>query len=502
MEKTADETLPSLGRDAPAALRTLTATRRFWIIFAIVAGSAVFRVGMLVRWRAELAPPDINSFASQAESLTYAFSSWTEDRWAAVDEWFHRHRKPPMFSGLMALLTVAGRHLGADVRMIEAAYCLAFVGGLWMLRPAWLILRRLGDERIALAGLALFAVSRIAVEFSAKPLSETLYAGLFLYSVEMLLCGLLYRRAGSDLLGRRVGAFLAAGVLAGLAFLTRSEALLLLPATLFLTVVAAIRRAMSWSEAIRAVLMFAVGLLLLAGPYVTMISLDDHKFTIRRNAGQLLAHEIGTTEQKSMPIGKGKTEAEVVGNHLGRILTRWPRNFFKAIANNTSQRSSYVGMFFVVAGLVRYRRELLAWGPWQICGTIYLLAVAQLSVFQPHGRWLLAPIGMLAPLMGLGAVALVDAIIKWNPAKMAEPRRASPPMLVGCVLAMCLASAAGLMRDRGRDDIADPPDKKPQTSQRASAQPGAGGRPHFLGVSSTTGAAGANLPGRNLALAT
>lgn len=469
--KPAGKSGPAAGRDEPPSDPRMLPRRTVrWLATAIVATSALFSGFALWYWRHAAIPPDTGAFCRQAAELTGALSAPPEEkvedqqfREQGLARWFHHHRKPPLFSGLVGLggaaiewmqgeqiwKTSAGEAVDPERlanrradRLLFSAYVVAFVCGLWMLRPAWLILRRLGDDRAALAGLALFALTRIAITFSARPLSETLYCGLFLYAVAMLLDGLL---------DRRIDGFLSAGMLAGLAFLTRSEALLLLPAVGLLGLIGALRRKLSWGYAVGGLAAFTGMLVLLAAPYVWMISKDDGKFTLRRNAGQLLAHEIGASTDKSLPIGQGQTEAQVVGRHFGRIIKVWPGNFFRAVTATTTRRSSFVGMFMVVVGLVLHRRDLFGWGPWQICGLIYLVVVAQLSVFQPHGRWLLSPIAMLAPLMGLGAVGLAEAIIRWNPAKLAEPRKALAPLLGGFVLIMAVFTTVGVLKDHLND---------------------------------------------------
>ncbi len=382
---------------------------------------------------------DTPAFVSQAQALLDG----------RVDEWFYkrpanqRYHKPPVFAALLAGAAVLAGRLGFSLDLGAGAQALALIGGLWMLHPAWLILRRCaggsaaGARAGALTGLAFLAVMPLTVTMSARQLSDTTYAVIFLYAVNLLLGGLAEAR-----LGRLVGA----GALAGLGFLTRSEALTLIPAALLLLAIGALARRLRWRFALVGGAGFLLPALALAVPFVVLLSRAEGRFMIRPNAGQLLLHQAGLEARMVPTSGPAASELEALGRDRGRIAAAAGRHLARYLYSETTRAMGYVGAVFLVAGLVAGRRELFRWGPWQLGVLVYLLGVAQLAVFGPHQRLLLAPIALLAWPMAAGAVALAAGIVRWNPARLAQPQRAFGWLLAGQVAVVAVVTLATILR--------------------------------------------------------
>jgi hypothetical protein len=112
-----------------------------------------------------------------------------------------------------------------------------------------------------------YAVMPAVVDYQASPLTEGLYVPLFLGSVALAL-----DTAGKPLRG------LGGGLLAGLAYLTRPDALLaglVMPIGLLL------------ARRFRAALLLGAGFLLLAAPYIAFLSADAGRVTVSRKKSRI-----------------------------------------------------------------------------------------------------------------------------------------------------------------------------------------------------------------------
>lgn len=463
--------VPAETEPPPAASFGLPRRTRLIALGGIVGVALVLRVLAMVAWRDRDLPDDAPMVLDQAQAMELAVrepfqikpSEFATDEEAKAEQvqrfktrlasWFYMHRKPPLFSGLVGLATAACNSIldkpldpslpldtpRVRVSRVEAASWLALAAGLWMLLPAWKLLRRAFDERTALIGLAIVACLPAAVEYSARPLADTLYAGLFLLSAYLLLVGVL---------DRNYDRMLTAGLVAGLAFLTRSEGLLLVAVAAVFVVIGLVRKHLTPKFAGAGAGLFVLGTAALAGPYIALISHDEGRFTIRRNAGNLLRYDAGRSEVKTAAGAAQRIgEVEAARQNAGRILVLWPGRFLKNIYDESSQMLGYVGMLLAVAGVAATRRKLIRWNAMPLCVLGYLLFVAMLSVFAPHGQVLLSPLLLLTPLMALGTAALAEAIVKWNPARLARPEQAMPWIACSCVALLAVASVVMIVRD-------------------------------------------------------
>jgi 4-amino-4-deoxy-L-arabinose transferase-like glycosyltransferase len=172
----------------------------------------------------------------------------------AARDWYAalHHAYHPLYSALAAAL----RPLAGDpVRAAVAVSCLA--GGVAVL-ALHDFLRRAFDPRTAFVGAALLAVQRYAIEFSGDVQSDGLYLALLLVGV-----ALLWRALESG----RVALALAAGLAAGLAYLTRPEGLGLVVAGGGVLAARALRREIPALRAAGLALALSLGAALCVAPY-------------------------------------------------------------------------------------------------------------------------------------------------------------------------------------------------------------------------------------------
>jgi hypothetical protein len=142
------------------------------------------------------------------------------------------------------------------------------------------------DRRVAAVGALLLAVHPIAIE-QADVQSDALYLALFLTSAWALWRALARASAAWAL---------AAGVAAGLAYLTRPEGLGTAAVGLGLAAVALARRHSSVSQAARFAAALTLGLAVSAGPLVAYLSAQTGSLTLteKKSVASLLSGSAGT----------------------------------------------------------------------------------------------------------------------------------------------------------------------------------------------------------------
>jgi len=192
----------------------------------------------------------------------------SEGRWAEV----LAHPFHPLYPVLIALVEAA-----TGLSWDNSAVAVTLVGGLLSVLGVWLFVREAFDPGLALLAAWVVALHPWAVDFSSDVMSDGLYAGFYLLGFAAM----------ASLIARpRLGAAIATGSMAGLAYLVRPEGIgLIVVAGLLLSVRAAHDR-----RERRAIL--ASGLVLLAastaliGPLVVGVATQTG--------------EVGLTQKKSI----------------------------------------------------------------------------------------------------------------------------------------------------------------------------------------------------------
>lgn len=361
------------GRLSPGRVRALLLT-------ILLAAGAVR--GLTAYVVAQTIDSDTASFLYQAQTLVKG----------DAHGWFAIHHKPPLYSGLIA----AGWQLGLGP--IQAARIISLFAGLMILHPAWLLLRRSGPTPAAVTGLAILAMMPEPVATSARCLSDATYAAILTYGLYFLVL--------PGLTDGRVWAFAAAGLLSGLAFLTRTEGLMLTGIGLLLLLVGLIARKVPWRKALAGGLLLTATCAVPVVPYVAMVSQAEGRLTIRRNMGQFMAYSAGATAEAIPSEGKGPSEVEALTDNAGSLALNWAKNLGKYTYSYVPRCGGYVTGLFLLAGLAALGRRLFRWSPCQIGLWAFVLSLCVLSLIGPNTRHLLGTISLTGMLMGVGVMWL------------------------------------------------------------------------------------------------
>jgi len=355
-----------------------------------------------------------------------------------LEGWFYGRTKPPVFCAILA----GPMALGVDG--IAAARVISVLAGMLMLHPAWLIMRRIGGGKMLLLALATLALSRLAVKSSGRPLSDTTYSCMVLYVV--------YLAVIRGLVDGKWWGFVAGGLLAGLAFLTRSEGIIYLPLIPLLAFLGALARKLPWRMACVS-LAFPVLAAAVMAPQIAMLSHHEGRFLVRRNVGQFMASSAGiVAEEGSSPETVGLSTFETLSRGAARVLAAWVHHVGQYFWDKTAWSMGYAGMVFLIAGAVVCRRQLFRWGPLSLTLAVFLWTVFGMSFFKPHARLLTPVIAMLSWPLAAGIIALTDWVIHVNPARLAVPEKARP-WLVALMLGILAAPTVAhvLTRDYYED---------------------------------------------------
>ncbi|MBL7133266.1 MAG: glycosyltransferase family 39 protein [Phycisphaerae bacterium] len=389
---------------------------RVWLAVIVLAALALRCFNTLAR--TETVDRDTASFLYQAKSLVEG----------DAHRWFAVHTKPPVYSGLIA----AGWKLGLDP--ILAGRLVALIAGLLVLHPTWLLLRRCGPVGPALVGLAILALMKEPMRCSGRCIADTTYAAIMMYGVYFFIV--------RGLVDAKLWAFPLAGAFGGLAYLTRTEGLMLLPLGLLMLAAGAIRRKLPRPAALLGGLAMLVVCLAIVSVHVAMVSAVEGRFTLRRNMGQFMLYSIGATHEVIPSAGKGPTALEVFASHGLSMAASWLTNLWGYLSSNIARCGGYATGAFLLAGLASFGRRLWRWQPCQLGLGLFALSLCVLSIIEPHTRMLLATIPLTGFLMGAGVFWIHRQADKLNlPGK---GKRGSemviPAIAIGAVLAISAAS--------------------------------------------------------------
>ena len=403
---------PTLQQDGPVSLRRV----RVWLAVIVLAALTLRCFNTLAR--TETVDRDTASFLYQAKSLVEG----------DVHRWFAVHTKPPVYSGLIALIW----KLGLDP--ILAARCISLIAGLLVLHPTWLLLRRCGPAAPALVGLAILALMKEPMRCSGRCISDTTYATIMMYGAYFFIV--------RGLVDAKLWAFPLAGALGGLAYLTRTEGLMLLPLGLLMLAAGAIRRKLPRRMALLGALAMLVVCLAIVSVHVALVSMEEGRFTLRRNMGQFMLYSAGQTHEATSSAGRGPTALEVFISHSPAMAASWLANLWGYLSSNIARCGGYVTGVFLLAGLAAFGRRLWRWQPCQLGLGFFVLSLCVLSIIEPHTRMLLGTISLTGFLMGAGLFWINRQADKLDLPGKGKPGSeiVTPGIAIVAVLAISVAS--------------------------------------------------------------
>lgn len=209
----------------------------------------------------------------------FAAGDWT----SALSHPYH-----PLYSALVA----AAHSLG--VSWENAALGVSVVGGTVAVAALYVFLRDAFDNNTAACGAFLFAISPYAVRFTADVQSEGVYLAFFISGLALLWRGVRDARAST---------LFAAGVCAGLAYLTRPEGAGLVAIGAAMLLGAAIRQRLTLAKALQGVFALAAGGMLIAAPYLTTLASNQGDVVL--SGKKSLARTLGLVGESQGALGGG-----------------------------------------------------------------------------------------------------------------------------------------------------------------------------------------------------
>jgi len=337
----------------------------------------------------------------------------------------------PLFPLLVAW---TGPFLGG---LEAAAWVISTLASSAAVFPVFFLTRTFWSDGVAKWTAFAYAIHPILALESSDALPTGLYLALFLAA---LAAGASALRSGPWAL------FPAAGLAAGLAYLTRAEGIVAIALLLAGTVLALARRIRKGASG-REWLAFGAGVLVAAAafnavalPYVAWLSRKSGKFAITRKGGTVIVDKA---------LGQDARDTDALRK------TAPARPYLPTIAKDFSQACfvahlPFLAIGFTFAGRVGGRwltqAPLLAAGLAALAPPLLLFALN--SYFRTSHRYMLAGVTLLLPWMAAGVLVLVDA------ARALAARRSWPAWLAYVPAALFLAASVGkAVRPRRADEV-------------------------------------------------
>jgi hypothetical protein len=252
---------------------------------------------------------------------------------------------PPLPGGLFTGLQLAESTLLAA----QIANALA---ALFLVVPTYLIGRMLFGRSIAFSASFLFQVLPVPARITSDGLSEGVY--LLAVATSMMFAVRAVRRPG-------VGGFLVTGLCVGASYLVRPEAMLVAAATGLVAAWLGYTRSWPRDLTLGRLTALAVGVALVAGPYMLLIG----KFSNKPTANQMT----DPTDNPRAKLWKGQTDARPQAVAGGPVFAKWMTTPVHgtpsraiwgtvAVAEETFKTMCYVPALFAVVGIFLLRRRI------------------------------------------------------------------------------------------------------------------------------------------------
>ncbi len=370
--------------------------QRLWLSI-IVFGALAFRILQAIAFGSGY-NPDTFLFLTQAHDLA-------NGHWAG---WFYINTKPPVYSFLLALGIKAG------LNEILFAECVSILMGVIFLHAAWLLLGRLSKGATRVLALATVAFCQLAVEVSTRTTADITYAVVLLYSF--------YFALYKGLLDRKTEGFVIGGVLLGIAFLTRSEAIIYLPLMTMFAVWGALAGRFAWRTVAKSLVYPTLAVIVLA-PQVALLCRYEGRFLLRRNAGNLIQESISkaqpgassAADPLSMPANNDTSGPGQLAAAAGRMALTVAVNSFEYVTDKIPEAVGYVPTLFLVIGLVACRKKLFRFSPESMTLLTFVWTFVVISLIEAHTRFLIGVIPMIAAPIAAGIIILAAKLSENKP---------------------------------------------------------------------------------------
>ncbi len=296
-----------------------------WALVAVIGISLLLKIALALSAADMTLEPDEAQYLFGARSIARTGVPAYPNRY-----WDEAHASPiyPYLMGGCFLLLPDVKALTA-IRIIQAVLSTLTVFLLFR------ISRRAFNRRVALLSAAIAAFYPALVAFSHYLYAETIYLFLLVLLVDIILSG--EQKPG-------VRRAFAAGLIAGIAALTRSVFLSQLPIILLWFFLAR-RSGRRWG--VRTAAVFLAGMIVTIAPWTVRNTIHyDGFLMIDSNAGNVLYKNLNAIRQENHDIGMGTRWREDAASYVGDIPFR-PRVDEKGIAaRNSAEVKAAVGFLF------------------------------------------------------------------------------------------------------------------------------------------------------------
>lgn len=344
---------------------------------------------------------------------------------------------PPVYPGLVALaarLMVPGAGPVSPESLEWAGRLVSALAGTLLLWPLGVLASRLLPPAAALATLAIAAVHPRLIEYSAAALSESAFTLLVVAALALLV------RAEPAATGKPVTAFAAracdavAGALFGLAFMTRSEGLVL---GLAVWTAGLARPGRPGRSRLRGT--FVAGLLLVCVPWLMFLHARSGEWTLGEKGPYNLwkahrtAHARHFAAPRALPDRVNRSPeiapAPVPGEaRVGDLLRREPFDVLGRVFSQLARilvSSLPVAVGWPVFALALLGLRVSRSGPWWLLAAPLVAVPLIAAPFSADRRFLVSLVPLVLPF----AAAAILATARWN-------RRA--PLALALMLALSL----------------------------------------------------------------
>lgn len=226
------------------------------------------------------------------------------------------------------------------------------LAGVLLILPMYYLGRDLFGRRAAFWGTALFQCLPVSARVMSDGLSEATFLLLATTALWLAVCGMR---------SRRVASFAGCGLFSGLAYLTRPEGALIIPATglvlLATQFISAWRR--SWPRALACVAALLVTAAVVASPYVLVNGRLTNKPTPRR-----LWEKTGDEASATRHRVQGPLTASVLAIYAPETLKDRHLWGLYAIATEVTKDFHYLAVVPLLIGLWSFREQLKTCGAW------------------------------------------------------------------------------------------------------------------------------------------
>ena len=219
----------------------------------------------------------------------------------------------------------------------------------------------------------------------------------------------------------------------GIAFLTRSEAIIYLPLITMFAVWGAIQKKNVWKTTFKSLLYPTIAVIILS-PQVTLLCRYEGRFLLRRNAGNLIEESINkaqinsgsAAESVSTTVNNDTSKLHQLSTNVYRMTATVVENSFDYITDKIPKAVGYVPVLFLIVGLIACWKKLFQFSPESITLLTFVWTFVVLSIIEAHSRFLIGVIPMIAAPIATGIIFSSAKLLQNKPAEFSDKQLIKP----------------------------------------------------------------------------